>query len=283
MEYVKKPPVWQKIREAVEALGGKTTTRAVVAWILKRYPGTNKGTIQCQIVICTVNHNSRIHYPENEKPRVTNTKYDFLFCPELGSGRVELYEPERHGQWEMRRGEDRRLYVYHTDTNTFHKPGHVAETETGSEIEVDIIHDHGVVTEVEAGTSFGTEAHLRDYLARNLELIEPGLELFVDDSGNDGVEYPTPIGRIDILAIDDSGGFVVIELKVSRGTDSAAGQVMRYKNWVKMNLGEHKRVRGIIIAQHISKKLLYAIAGDEDISAREYDISLNLRDAAGLP
>src|SRR5262245_17936435 len=64
-----RPFVWQMIREAAHALGGATTNVAVRDWILDRYPGTNTATIQAQIIVCTVNHFSRVHYPENQKPR----------------------------------------------------------------------------------------------------------------------------------------------------------------------------------------------------------------------
>lgn len=85
-----KPPIWKMVKEAVESLGGKTSNIAVRDWILKKYPGVNPPTISCQIVVCTVNHASRIHYPENQKPRLANGQYDLLFRPatrasELGS------------------------------------------------------------------------------------------------------------------------------------------------------------------------------------------------------
>jgi len=32
--------------------------------------------MNCQIIVCTVNHPSRIYYPENKKPRVATLKYD---------------------------------------------------------------------------------------------------------------------------------------------------------------------------------------------------------------
>jgi hypothetical protein len=62
-----KPPVWKMVKEAVEAIGGTTTNIAVRDWILKKYSGTNPTTISCQIIVSTVNHASRIHYPENQK------------------------------------------------------------------------------------------------------------------------------------------------------------------------------------------------------------------------
>ncbi|MFN8007523.1 MAG: hypothetical protein U0V70_10965 [Terriglobia bacterium] len=40
-----KLPVWKMVKEAVEALGGKTTNVAVRDWIQKKYPGTNPTTI----------------------------------------------------------------------------------------------------------------------------------------------------------------------------------------------------------------------------------------------
>jgi RecB family endonuclease NucS len=89
---------------------------------------------------------------------------------------------------------------------------------------------------------FAAEAHLRDFLAGNLDLIEHGLELFTDDNGNAGVEYVIAIGRIDILAIDSDGNFLVVELKVGKGPDDVCGQIMRYVSWVKRHLAKGKKV-----------------------------------------
>lgn len=58
-------------------------------------------------------------------------------------------------------------------------------------------------------TQFACSRH-RDYLAQHLADIEAGLDLYVDDNGVDGIEFVTPIGRIDILGTDKTGGFVVI-------------------------------------------------------------------------
>jgi len=109
-----KPPVWRMVHEAVEALGGKTTNGAVRDWILERYAGTNKNTIQCQIIVCTVNHDSRVHYPENQKPRKADTRYDFLY--RSGRGQLELYDPARDGQWDIYKRKYGRLGVRRTDS-----------------------------------------------------------------------------------------------------------------------------------------------------------------------
>jgi len=256
-----RPPVWQMVREAVEALGGTTMNVAVRDWVLSEYPGTNKNTVQCAICACSVNHPSRVHHAINGSPRRTFGQYDFLF--RSGRGQLELYDPARHGQWEIYEREDGRLGVRQTDAEAL--PEMTAEANAA---------------EASGGGPFAAEAHLRDYLAQHLELIEPGLELYVDEDGVNGVEYPTAVGRIDILAVDKEEGFVAVELKVSRGPDAVAGQVLRYKNWVKRHLAEGRPVRGIIVAQHVSERVLYAIAGDPEVSAMEYELSLHLRPVA---
>jgi hypothetical protein len=242
------------VKEAVDTFGGKTTNVAVRDWILKKYPGTNPSTIACQIIVCTVNHPSRIHYPENQRPRPANAQYDFLFRP--SSGQLEWFDPLLHGQWEIGEREDGKLVV----------------EEVGEQ-------EHDELPAIsEGGNSFAAEAHLRDYLAKNLDVIENGLQLFVDDTGTVGVEYRTAMGRIDILAVDKTGGLLIVELKVERGPDEVCGQIMRYFGWVKRHLAKDKPVRGLIIAQHISDRIRYALADVPNISAREYKLSITLQD-----
>ena len=62
------------------------------------------------IFACTVNHHARIHYMAREEG-VADQAYDFLFQPGSRPGTVEWYEPERHGIWGNKRGEDGRLKV----------------------------------------------------------------------------------------------------------------------------------------------------------------------------
>jgi RecB family endonuclease NucS len=69
----------------------------------------------------------------------------------------------------------------------------------------------------------------------------------------------------------------VIELKVSRGSDAVAGQILKYMNWVKRNLADGGEVRGVIVAQHVSEKLQYSLADRTDVQLFEYEISMNLR------
>ena len=249
MKESKRPPVWKMVKEAVEAFGGKTTNIAVRDWILKKYPGTNTSTIACQIIVCTVNHSSRIHYPENRKPRKADGQYDFLFRPATGA--LVRYDPVLHGAWEIAEQEDGTLLVREGGE----KPGPEGQEQSG----------------------FAAEAHLRDYLAKNLDIIEDGLQLYVDETGTVGVEYSTEIGRIDLLAVDKKDGLLVIELKVARGPDEVCGQIMRYVGWVKRHLANGKPVRGLIIARHISDRIRYALADIANVTAREYELHITLK------
>jgi len=249
-----RPPVWQMVKQAVDELGSPTTNVAVRDWVLGEYPGTNRTTIACQIIVCTVNHDSRIHYPQNQKVRAADGPMDFLF--RSGHGQLELYDSGRHGAWGIAETEDGRLTV-----------GLVGEPGGGEERP----------PRPEPGGTFAMEAHLRDYVAANLARIEDGLDLYADENGNSGVEYGTPVGRIDILATDHNGDFVVVELKVSRGADAACGQILRYKGWVRQHVADGKKVRGIIIANRITDRIKYAVGEVEGVELMEYALDVTLK------
>lgn len=90
-----------------------------------------------------------------------------------------------------------------------------------------------VLGDAEDDSSFGADAaafalerHLRDFIASNIGAIAVDgrkLELYVDPTGRDGIEFKTDVGVIDILAVDQAGDLVVFELKVDRGADRAVG------------------------------------------------------------
>jgi RecB family endonuclease NucS len=210
-----------------------------------------------------VNHPSRVHYPENKKPRVCASQYDFLF--NTGRGKVELYNQDSHGLWELKVNEYGKLEVAQQG---------LAECEVEAE-------DEGIMTsEV---FSFPMESHLRDFLATNIQEIKPNgkkLRLFIDGTGRDGVEYPTDVGPIDILAQDINGNFVVIELKLSKGPDRAVGQVLRYMGWVQKHLASSKTVSGVLVASNMDEKLKYAVSMLQNISMYEYKVSFNITQVA---
>jgi len=87
------------VKEALEFYGGEASYSSIRSFIRQRYGNVNESTINCQIIRCTVNHNSRVNFPTNTKARIANTDHDFLFS--VSRGMVELYDPKKHGIWKI--------------------------------------------------------------------------------------------------------------------------------------------------------------------------------------
>jgi RecB family endonuclease NucS len=134
-------------------------------------------------------------------------------------------------------------------------------------------------TDEERETVFELEWQLRDFIAHNIESLKidgKPLRLYVDLQGRDGVEYPTGVGPIDILALDSDDSFVVFELKRGRVADKAIGQLSRYMGWIKKNLAKGKLVKGVIVAKSISSNLRHAIVAVPNVSLFEYEVAFTL-------
>lgn len=141
--------------------------------------------------------------------------------------------------------------------------------------------DDAEVGDVSAEPSqFAYESDLRDFLARNLSIVEPGMQLY-EDEGITGVEFPVGERFADILAVDAQGHLVVIELKVSRGYDRVIGQLLRYVSWISQHQAEEGQgVRGMIIAREISEDLRLACSSIPDVELFEYELAVTLRRVA---
>jgi len=129
------------------------------------------------------------------------------------------------------------------------------------------------------GFSFEFEADLEGHLANNLSNIEEGLTLYVSPDGVRGRQFPTDVGRIDLLAIDKDGNFVVIELKVGQAMDKACSQLLRYMGWVKRRMAANRKVRGIIVCRNATDGLKYATSTLENVSIKEYEVHFSFHDA----
>lgn len=126
------------------------------------------------------------------------------------------------------------------------------------------------------------ESMLEDFIANNLAALEPGLQLFKDEDGIPGRQYPTEVGTIDLLCVDSSNNLVVIELKKGRESDKVVGQISRYIGWVKAKLAKNSTdVRGIVVVHKPTEKypqdsrLEYAVLANPKTELRYYEISLN--------
>lgn len=124
-------------------------------------------------------------------------------------------------------------------------------------------------------TSVGLEKDLQAYVAANPHALEPGLTLFDEDHPT---EYPTEVGRIDILLKDKAGTPVVVETKRRMGSDRVIGQTMRYMGWLRKE--GHKQVRGVIVLHDEDERLTTAmLAAPPSISLKYYAVRFDMADA----
>lgn len=101
------------------------------------------------------------------------------------------------------------------------------------------------------------EKEIEELLVNKPKLIEPSFEII-----DNGRQYQTEIGRIDILGKSNSNDFVVVEIKRGEANDRVIGQILRYIGWVKQNLCvDGDKVRGIIMAGGFPDKVKYARLG----------------------
>ena len=227
---------------------GQIITRdQVTTWFKTKYPKIKMGTISAHLLKMSVNAPSRIHYNAN-----ANGEDDLLY--QIDSGHFRLYEAEKDP-----------TPIYLTSDST--KVGAIESLDSDD-----------IENSVDQQTGFAYESDLRNFLSKNLNIIENGLVLY-EDEGITGVEFPVGGRFIDILAMDKNDNFVVIELKVSRGYDRVIGQILRYMAWIENNQAEYpQKVRGIIIAREISNDLRLASSKISDIQLFEYDLSVSLRE-----
>jgi hypothetical protein len=132
---------------------------------------------------------------------------------------------------------------------------------------------------------FSLERHLHDFLRDNWDRTELGSEWELLIEGGDlvGYEYPTGVGRIDLLAHHRTDKrWLVIELKRGQTSDSTVGQVARYVGWIRENLaGEDEVVEGLVIAHRGDDKTRYALSVVPGIDFSTYEVNFRLQPRGG--
>jgi endonuclease len=121
--------------------------------------------------------------------------------------------------------------------------------------------------------SLSLERDLHSYLAKRVNEIENGLVLV-----EKGSEYPTDVGRIDLLAKDKQGNNVVIELKVGKAKDSALGQLLGYMGCIASSSTVHIQTRGILVASEFEQRVVYAARGLPNVKLIKYRVSFELQE-----
>jgi len=126
------------------------------------------------------------------------------------------------------------------------------------------------------------EKHLEEYIMKNWDIVDFGekLSLYREEDGTPGQQYITDVGIIDILAKDEKGDFVVIELKRAEAKYHVVGQVLNYISWVEENLVTNgEKVRGMIVVGKADNTLKYALRQVADkVMLKEYRIKLTLNE-----
>lgn len=218
-----------------------------IDWFRKNYPNIKSNTIAMHVEGMSINSNSRKHHP-NIKP---GSDHDLFF--KLGPNEYRLWDPDR-------------------DPSPIYRGTNTDSSDSSTE---EINPQIASAQDYRGSEEFAFERDLRNYLAKNLSLIELGLNVYQEEEFS-GIEFPVGGRFIDILAKDKNDGFVVIELKVSRGYDRVIGQLLRYMAWVQQNLAANRQVRGIIVASDVTDDLRLAASLIQNVLLFEYTIAMKL-------
>ncbi|CAB5504524.1 Possible multi-domain protein [Bathymodiolus thermophilus thioautotrophic gill symbiont] len=119
-------------------------------------------------------------------------------------------------------------------------------------------------------TQVSLEKDLQQYFSSRVNELEQGLVLV-----ENGVEYSTDAGRIDLLAKDSSNNLVVVELKSVKAKDSALGQLLGYIGCLSQ---ENKNIRGILVASKFEKRVIFAAQALPNIKLIKYELSFKLKE-----
>jgi hypothetical protein len=111
------------------------------------------------------------------------------------------------------------------------------------------------------------EKEVQDYLASNLQLLgEPNLKLVAVEHP---VKFGRDVGRIDILAKDASGSYVVIEVKRGVAGRAAIGQLQSYMGSISEDYPD-SHVRGILVSMGVDAAASAALKMTLDIDLFEF-------------
>lgn len=116
-------------------------------------------------------------------------------------------------------------------------------------------------------TTFGLERDMQLALRANITQLEKGL-LIIDDNK----EMSTDAGRIDILAKDNQGITVVIELKAGNAKPESLTQLLAYMGTF------NEPIRGILVASDFHEKIKYAVKAIPNVTLKKYSFQFKFND-----
>jgi len=141
-------PVRQLMKDFVgitKITKGQVVTRdEIISWFKTRYPKIKLGTITAHIIKMAVNAPSRVHYNVN-----LNGDDDLFY--QIDGGHFRLFDAE-------------------TD------PPPIYEKGQAEKVEIQQV-EEALEEEIAQSTGFAYESDLRNFLSKNLAIIEPGLHV----------------------------------------------------------------------------------------------------------
>jgi len=111
--------------------------------------------------------------------------------------------------------------------------------------------------------TFGLERDLQSALRSDIKQLEAGLRII-----DGGKERSTEAGRIDIVAEDNDGNLVVVELKAGPANSGVITQVLAYMSSIADS--DRRSVRGIIVAGGFSDRIVRAAKAVPNLALRKY-------------
>lgn len=122
---------------------------------------------------------------------------------------------------------------------------------------------------------------LREMLAEQPEMLEPGLSLVIDKKGNPiRAGFSTAVGNIDLLARDASGALVVVKIAGGGEGEELVEEILQRIGWVRKHLGKGtQQVRGIVLLERAPENLGYAVSAVAGmIAIKTYRVGVTFQD-----
>ncbi len=123
------------------------------------------------------------------------------------------------------------------------------------------------------GKQFELERHLQSELRREITQLEAGLQII-----DDGLERSVDSGFIDILARDETGALVVIELKAGLARRESIGQIVGYMGDL-MDDEPDTQVRGILVAADFDKSCRGGVRAIPTLDLKQYRFNFTFSEA----
>lgn len=252
----------------MEELGADTKwiePKQVVRKIRENYSNenVNKGTIRSQLMFNSINQPSRLHSPSPEWKNRPLFKYN-------NRGGYKLLSDEEKDLFEKALQLDKPVIE-----KKFYTIDELEKSLSERETELSPSEAEGEEeTEERIRASISLEKDLHKFIVSKLDSLEEGLRLY-----EEGSEFATDAGRIDVLAIDKEENLVVIEIKTGKARDSAIGQILRYIGFVESEIADQdQNVRAILIADEFDENLKYSVKKLSEVELKEYRVSFDFED-----